>query len=227
MKKQIELPSYFSIDAYQKMGNIDDLSDLQRIVKVLSALTGIDTDEIERWNLDSINEVYAGVNTNLLDIEPMLIPVFEFKGITWGMQPLSKMTVGEYLDLENELKTGDYISILPIIYRPIEKNRLNSFEWKLKYNFKYVVGEVENLFKYYTIEPYDYSKNEEYSSLLKDLPVSMVMGALNFFLFTGITSQSAILTSSTNLSPKEKKILEEKIVNLLINTRDGFPYSLN
>lgn len=226
-KIKVEIPGYLSIDAYTKMGDLDNLTQLKKIVKVLSALTGFSSKEIETWNLDDLYKIYEGVNDSLFEIEPMLMPIFEYKDQIWGLQPISKMTVGEFIDLENELQQNNYLNIFSILYRPVINQKFDTLKWKLKYNFKYVVGEVENLFNYYDVVPYDFRKTSDYGEVLKELPVSLVMGVMNFFLSIGMDLEKSILISSLNLTETEKKNLEKKMDQVFNNISDGSPFWLN
>jgi hypothetical protein len=221
MKKQIELPEYLTIEAYQKLGDIEGLSEIDLVVRVLTAITGYDIDEIRTWDLSSIGEVYRGINKHLLNFENVIIPVFEFEGTLYGMQSLSKMTIGEYIDLERLLAEGNIQEVIAIMYRPITKNKLDSFERMVIMNLKAVAGLVDNIMKWYEIEEYYNIKRFERSEILKRLPMSVATGAYSFFLLTGLQSQISSLIYSEELTPEQKKEIQMTGNSLFNSITDG------
>jgi len=211
MKKKVQLPAYISIEQYSVINNTEHLSDLERVIKIISRITETDEEEIRRWNINSLKEVFNGMQENLFDYTPMLLPIIEFNHTIWGLQPISKMSVGEYIDFENILKTGDLAELMAILYRPIVRNDLGGLEWKIRMNLKYVMGKTENLFKYYDIEKYDNTKRTQRKEILKHLPIQLAMGALDFFLSIGIQSQANIILSSPNLTEMEKEVMRQEM----------------
>lgn len=227
MKKQIELPEWISLKMFQKLNGLENTDDLNKIVKVVSSITDNTEEDVRGWDLDGLKKVFNGIQDNLFEFDPILLPIFEFEGVMWGLQPLSKMTVGEYVDLENILKDGTIAEAISIMYRPITRNDLGGLEWKIKMNLKYVVGEVENLFKYYDIEKYDFRNTITYKRILENLPVSVALGAYNFFLLTGMEYQVNTLISSGNLTKMEKMMVEQMQAQLSANFTAGFSFSTN
>ena len=89
-----------------------------------------------------------------------LVHIFEYNDREWGFIPnLSKMTTGEFIDLDNYLNEKDkqLHKICSILYRPITKK----------------------LDKYYQIEKYE--GTDKYSDELKGVDATIILGAMVFF----------------------------------------------
>lgn len=225
---QITIPSDISVDNYIKFGTLDHLSTTERIIRIVSVIANVDEEEVKKWDLTDISKIYKDLNQRIIDIQPSFFPVFEWKGREWGFQPLHKMTGGEFVELETALKGGidNLAEVLSILYRPVVKNKLNGIEWKIKHNFKYVVGKSENLFKYYEIEDFDVAEKEIRKELFKELPIQIALGAYSFFLSIGEILLRDIPTYFPNL---EKVMTKEKMKELqqLLNTMGGSVHSIH
>lgn len=215
--KQIEitLPEEVTIEQYNKFGQFEHLSEIGKIIRIISAISGYEEKEIQSWDLQSINQIYTDIVDAVNDISPKFVPVFQFKGVTYGIQPFSKMTGGEYISIENKLKDGNMLDVISILYRPVTKNKLDGFKWKLNSTIKYLQGKAENLFKYYSIEEYDTETVEWRKEIFKELPVSIALGAYTFFLTVGLQLSNAILQSSQQLTKEEEKIWMNEMEKVL------------
>lgn len=224
MSKQITvtMPEFITVGQYQKFGTLDHLTNTERIIRIVSAITGHKQEDVQKWNVSSLFKIYKDLNNSINEMEPVFLPIFEWEGETWGFQPIHKMSAGEYIDLETRLKQGiDKLhEVLAILYRPITKHDFDSWEWKLKHNYKYVIGKAENLFKYYTLEDYDVEKREWREERFKKLPVNLALGAYNFFLFVGVKYSNDLQTSFQKIYEKMTKKEKEEL-NQLLNTMDG------
>ena len=219
---KIQIPTEFTIEHYQKLGEYEHLSDLLKIIRVISVISGYDEEDIKTWDLSSINKIYNDLQERILNTTPIFLPIFEWEGIEYGIQPISKMSAGEYIDLDLRLQKGDILEVISILYRPIVSHKFDSLQWKIRNGVKHIQGKAENLFKYYKVEEYDNEKREWRKEIFKSLPVSIALGAYNFFLLIGLQYSNDILQSSPKLTEKEKKMLNKKIRNLLVNTGAGF-----
>lgn len=228
MSKEIEitLPDYITVGQYQNFGTLDHLTHTQRIIRIVSAITGNKEEEVKRWNASSLFEIYKDLNNSINETDPLFLPIFEWQGQTWGFQPIHKMSAGEFIDLESRLKEGisKLHEVLAILYRPITEHKFDSFEWKLKHNYKYIIGKTENLFKYYTLEDYDVEKRTWREEQFKELPVNLALGAYNFFLFVGVKYSNDLSISFQKLYKTMTK-KEKKELNQLLNTTDGSLHS--
>tara|TARA_R110000822_G_scaffold61319_5_gene151815 strand:- start:2689 stop:3408 length:720 start_codon:yes stop_codon:yes gene_type:complete len=219
---KIEIPETLTVGHYQKFGTLDHLTQTKRIVRIVSAIANRDESEVENWPLTSVFQIYKDLNERLEDIQSIFLPIFEWRGTTYGFQPIHKMSVGEFIDMEARLQNGidSMHELLAILYRPIKSNKFDGLEWKIKSNVKYALGKSESLFKYYELEDYDTEKRDWRAELFKEFPLPMGLGAYNFFLFVGMELskdfQTSFQKSVKNLTKKEKKELSQ-----LLNTMDG------
>lgn len=218
---KVNIPTDFTIEHYQKLGQFEHLSEFEKIIRIISAVSGHEEDFIKSWDLSSINKIYNDLQDKITNVQHVFLPIFEFKGIEYGIQPVSKMTGAEYIDLESRLKTGDILEVVSILYRPIVSHKFDSMQWKLRNGIKHIQGKAENLFKYYTVEEYDVEKREWRKDIFKELPVSIALGAYNFFLLIGIQSSNDFLQSSQTLTEKEKMMWQKKVERLLQSTGVG------
>lgn len=93
----------------------------------------------------------------VLNEQPPFQSTFKHRGIEWGFVPnLDKLTYGAFVDLQSV--EGDLLKMMGVLYQPITK----------KHGDKYKVKKYKG-----------YSKN---TLLLQDMPLSVVVGSLAFFL---------------------------------------------
>ena len=137
----ITIPEVITVGQYQQFGTLDHLTNTQRIVRIVSAISGYKEDVVSTWNVTNLFQIYKDLNSRINELEPVFLPIFEWEGTTWGFQPIHKMTGGEYIDLESRLKKGigSLHEVLAILYRPIENHRFDGVEWKIKSNYKYAL----------------------------------------------------------------------------------------
>ena len=206
---KINIPIDFTIEHYQKLGQFEHLSEIEKIIRIISAISNYEEDFIRTWDISSLQKIYLDVHNKIVNTEAVFLPIFEFEGIKYGLQPISKMTAGEYIDLEAQLQGGNVLDVISIIYRPIVEDKFDSFEWKIRNDIKFIQGKAETLFKYYKVEDYDNEKREWRKEIFRDLPMSIALGAYNFFLLIGIQLSNDFLQSSQQLNKKEKKMWKE------------------
>lgn len=219
---QISVPSTLSVGDYVKFGSLEHLSDTEKVIRIVSVLADITEDEVRTFSLSDVSKIYKDFNERLEEIQPIFIPIFEWGNQLWGFQPLHKMKVSEYVDLEKRLTNGieSMSEILSILYRPVTKSSLDGVEWKIKHNLKYVLGKSENLFKYYDIEDYDIEKREFRKKQMDTLPISVALGAYNFFLSTGQMLLKDLATSFRKEMMEMTKEEKEEF-NRLANSMGG------
>ena len=223
--KTIQIPEVITVEQYKKFGTLDHLTNTQRIIRIVSAISGYKEEEVGKWNVSNLFNIYKDLQLRIQELEPVFLPIFEWEGTTWGFQPLHKMSAGEYIDLETRLKDGvDKINeVLAILYRPISEHKFDGIEWKVKSNYKYAIGKTENLFKYYTLEEYDVEKRNWRVEQFNNLPINLALGAYNFFLFVGVKYSNSLETSFQKLYNKMTKEEKEKLNQLLATTDGSIP----
>ena len=209
MKKRITvtLPDYFSISHYKSLNSFEHLDELEKVIHAIAATTEHTVEDIKGWNINDLLGVYKGIGELFDTISNEFYPVFEFKGTTYGFQPISKMLVAEFIDLDARLKDPmkNLEELMAILYRPVINQRFESFEWKVKSYIKTIVGQSENIFKYYDIEEYDSQKRDWRVEVFKDLPISYALGALTFFLQFGLMLQRDLVSSTQSIPMSQKK----------------------
>ena len=223
--KTIQIPEVITVEQYKKFGTLDHLTNTQRIIRIVSAISGYKEEEVGKWNVSNLFNIYKDLQLRIQELEPVFLPIFEWEGTTWGFQPLHKMSAGEYIDLETRLKDGvDKINeVLAILYRPISEHKFDGIEWKVKSNYKYAIGKTENLFKYYTLEEYDVEKRNWRVEQFNNLPINLALGAYNFFLFVGVKYSNSLVTSFQKIYNKMTKEEKEKLNQLLATTDGSIP----
>ena len=174
-----------------------------------------------------LKTVFFCFNKTLLssfeDLTPHFFPIIELDGVKYGFKSITSMTTGEYIDLERlaENPNENLEEIMAILYRPIVKNRFSGIKWAFKSTYKVALGEAENLFKYYEIEKYDNSKRGEQAKILSNIPASIGLGALSFFLV--LATYYSASSSLSSLPPKQQMKEVEKMNKEMasVNTGDG------
>lgn len=227
-KIKVQIPDYFSVKHYKAMGSFEHLDEVEKVIHTIVATTEHTEDEVMRWSMHDMLQVFRGIEGILEEVRNEFYPVFEFKGITYGFQPISKMAVGEWMDLDRRLDNplANLEEILAILYRPVVKENFKGLEWKIKDYIRHLKGEPTNLFKMYEVEEYDVEKREWRKEVFSDLPIEYALGALHFFIIFGLTLQRDLATYSPNLTEEEKvKMIVEfdKVIQELasMNTTDG------
>lgn len=209
----ITIPDYLSINQLKQIQSYEHLSELDRMIKILSIVSDKTEDEIRELSSNNILQIYSDVISNLLDVKNQFFPIFELNGVKYGFKSIAKMSLGEYVDLEMLAKKPmeNIEDIMAILYRPITKEKFNSFKWVIEHGLSVAKGQVEDIFKYYEIEKYDTEKRFDNAEILKHMPAGFALGALSFFLQVATLSLKSTQTSSPkNLSKQEmKKIVKE------------------
>ena len=178
--------SDITIGTYQKYVKIQDSkgSEKNKVVKSLALLCGTTPFVVKKMAYKDLLEI-MGIIKKMIDTEPdkeEFRKTFMFKKEEYGFCPnLSKITTGEYIDLETYCKDpiDNLHIIMSILYRKI--------------NFK------RN--KRYAIE--DYNPDEFKEELFKDCPMDIALNCLGFFLTLG----NGLAKISLNyLEAQEKKL---------------------
>lgn len=193
------------------------------MTKLVALLGGVEEKTIRTWTLPALTQVYAKVLESLQDLDPQFYPIFELDGKKYGYTSMTKMTLGEYVDLERlAVKPYENIEeILAILYRPIVKDRFSGIKWAFKNAYKIALGDAENLFKYYTTEDYDSEERIHNAEKLSVIPATMALGALGFFLVLGNSYLVNSQLSSMDSSERKKTMKEMNKQMASLNIGDG------
>jgi len=217
MKVQINIPEYLSISDWKYFNSLEHLDDSEKMITLISKMGGVDIEEVKKYTPIALQQVYSTLLSSFEDLQPQFHPIFELDNVLYGFKSITSMTTGEYIDLERLCKQPqeNLEEIMAILYRPIVKNRFKGIKWAFKSTYKVALGEAENLFKYYEVEDYDNSKREENSQTLSNIPASIGLGALSFFLVLG--TYYSVSSSLSSLPPKQQ-MTEIKKMNKELDT---------
>jgi hypothetical protein len=222
MEIKINIPEYLTVNQFQKINNLEHLSELEKIIQVIHILTKLDIEVISNWKPEQLKNI-NGILFDKLDLNnTTFYPIVEFNEVKYGFNPISKLTLGEYIDLERLCKNPveNLKLIMAILYRPITKDKTKSFKYSIKNGIKIAQGKADNLFNYYSVEKYNSNETKSNAEIFGGFPVSMALGALSFFLLIGSKSLSNMKEFSNQ--KMLKKMTEYHMNQLLTNIGDGF-----
>ena len=177
--------SDITIGTYQKYVEIQEGkgSEKNKVLRSLALLCGTTINVVKKMAYSDLLEIMQIIKS-LIDTEPdkeEFKKVFIFNKEEYGFVPnLSKITTGEYIDLENYCKEPikNLHTIMSILYRKITFKRNER----------------------YAIEPYDPDQFKE--ELFKDCKMDIALNSLGFFLTLGSVLAR---TSASYLNQQEMK----------------------
>ena len=178
--------SDITIDTYQKYVKIQESkgSEKNKVIKSLALLCNTTPFVVKKMAYSDLLEI-MGIIKKMIDTEPKtedFKKVFKFNKIEYGFVPnLSKLSTGEYIDLEAYCKNpiDNLHIIMSILYRVVTFKR----------------GER------YAIESYDPDQFKE--ELFKECPMNIALSSLGFFLTLGSVLAR---TSQRYLKAQEKRV---------------------
>jgi len=178
--------SDITIDTYQKYVKIQEGkgTEKNKVIKSLALLCNTTPFVVKKMAYSDLLEI-MGIIKKMIDTEPKtedFQKVFKFNKIEYGFVPnLSKLSTGEYIDLEAYCKNpiDNLHIIMSILYRVVTFKR----------------GER------YAIESYDPDQFKE--ELFKECPMNIALSSLGFFLTLGSVLAR---TSQRYLKAQEKRV---------------------
>lgn len=152
-----------TLDQFQKYSELvqrDDLSDYETNKRKIQIFTGISHKEAGQITAVDFEAILNQIDL-ALNQEAVFDPLFDMQGVKFGFIPnLDEITAGEFIDLSSYgTDTTKLHNTMAVLFRPI-KNR--------------------DAFGNYSIESYEGTK--QYADVMKQMPLSIVNGALVFFL---------------------------------------------
>lgn len=223
MEIKLNIPDYLSIKDWKYFNKLELMSDMDRMIHFISYIAKIEIDEVKKWTPGTITEAYSKTIEILEDSQPKFYPVFELEGVKYGFSAISKMSLGEYVDLERLTKNPEINleEIMALLYRPITKHKFNTFKWGFKSKYKVAQNQIEDPFKYFTIEAYDSDVRKDNATMMEDLPVSFALGALNFFLAQSNMSLLGMQAYSLPSRKEQIEAMKKAKESVSINIGDG------
>jgi len=166
MRVKISVPNDLSeikLWQYQKFLEIQKQNKDENFLasKMIEIFCGIELKDAYKMKAKDVHRI-TGILADMFEQKPVLINRFYLNNIEYGFIPnLDEMTLGEYVDLDTYLPKWEEIEkAMAVLYRPITKT------YKGKYQ----------------IEDYTAQGQDAY----KDMPMSIVFGAMFFFYRLGI-----------------------------------------
>ena len=209
MKKnyKLEMPEYLSIEIYQQLQNLEHLSELGKLIEAIHVFTGIDRDELKTWDIADLGRVAKDYSA--IDTQEQFYPLMKLNDKTYGYADISTMSLGEFIDLENLCKkpNENLHEIMAVLYREVKSHKFDNFIWNVKHNVQINRKKVDNVFKWYKIREYNSEDRVVDSNVMKELPVSLALGALSFFLST------ASLHYLNSINSSERPVAERAMMN--------------
>jgi len=182
-----DLPLKKYVRVMKVLDDKENITELEKIVKILRVLSDIPEADILRLPVKNINQL--GVHlTKFLQTLPNdeLNHVLNIKGVEYGFHPkISDISFGEWVDIDSYINEGVHDNmhkIMAILYRPIT----------LKSGDKY------------QIEPYEPCKDRE-EIMLNNLTVGDFYGVSVFFSQLGRELLSRSLLSSIQTLKKDRE----------------------
>jgi hypothetical protein len=223
---EIKLPEYISISDYKKIISLEHLTESEQMLVRIAILTKNDIDTVRKWTGNEVANITNQITDLVNSTKPEFYPLIEFEGKTYGFSPLSKMTLGEYIDLESLCKdvNNNLSEIMALLFREVTNNKFDSFQWRLKSRVKLALGKTEDLFKYYKIKPYDSDDRPIDAEIFEQFPVKYLLGALFFFTLIKTEYLKSTLLSLIPNKEETTMMMENEMEQLLLSIGDGLAH---
>lgn len=183
MKLEINVPTSLSeitLGQYQKYLKIAENNQDGNFLdaKMIEIFCGVPLSESYKIKMSSVRAVIDILN-ELLSTNPNHVERFEMNGTEYGFVPdLDELTLGEYVDLDNNISNWDNMHIaMNVLYRPIKHSQ----------------GRRYNIV--------EYSVDNE--NKMKDMPLDAAIGSIFFFYNLGIELSRHTILYSNNQQEME------------------------
>ena len=157
MQIEVSIPSTLKevkLKDYQSLLLIDKPNDED----LLKCILNINTKELGKIKDKDVDYLINHIN-KLFEQEHKFIPTFNLNGVAYGFIPnLDEITYGENKDITSYINEwGNMHKAMAVLFRPL----------KQKQGHKYLIEEYEG--------------SHKYSEVMKQMPLSVVLGAMVFF----------------------------------------------
>lgn len=183
MKISINVPTSLSeitLGQYQKYLKIAENNQDGNFLdaKMIEIFCGVPLSESYKIKMSSVRAVIDILN-ELLSTNPNHVERFEMNGTEYGFVPdLDELTLGEYVDLDNNISNWDNMHIaMNVLYRPVKHNQ----------------GRRYNIVEY----------NVDNANKMKDMPLDAAIGSIFFFYNLGIELSRHTILYSNNQQEME------------------------
>jgi hypothetical protein len=184
---------------YMLLENRTDLTEFEFEKRKIEIFTGLNRKDIANVRYSDYAEILVQID-KALNQSAEFVPTFKIKDVEFGFVPnLDKITTGEYVDMKKYDAGVDTLhNLMAILFRPIKK---------------------KDSFNNYSI--IEYQGAEQYANIMKQMPLSIVNGALVFFW-----NLANELTNYTQRFMEVEQAKEKSLLNTL-KSGDGMVQSLN
>ncbi len=181
------------LDATKDMDEAEDAHKMNK--KLIEAFCGIEYDLVDSIPISDVEKLLETLRM-AFERDYDLTTRFDLLDVDMGFIPkLDDMSLGEYIDCENYIgEWQDMHKAMAVLYRPV------NFKSKDKY----------------TIAPY--KPSEEIQELMKDMPLSVVMGSMVFFYRLGMELSMA---TRNYIQQSLKKDITSQVKMALEQSGDG------
>jgi len=183
MKIEVTIPNNLNeitLGQYQKFLSIAENNKEGEFLnaKMIEIFCGISLAETYNLKMSSVTAILDILN-DMLSQKPQHIIQFKMGGVNYGFIPdLDELTLGEYIDLDNNISKWDQIHVaMNVLYRPIKDSK------GVNYNIK------------------DYDTSD--SDKMKNMPLGAAMGSIFFFYNLGLELSRDTILSSNNQTEME------------------------
>ena len=195
MKVELTIPTdlnELTLRQYQNFVKVKDTTNDNEMLaeKMIQIFCGIELKEIVNIKFSEVRKLVEHFN-KLFSETPKFTPTFKIQNVEFGFIPdLQNISFGEYVDLEENLKSWDtYHKAMAVMYRPI----------KLKVKDGYEIME--------------YKGSAEFAELMKFAPLGVTLSSSVFFWNLGselLQSTIAYLETEILKSPKMLETLAKE-----------------
>jgi len=167
-------------------------------LKMIEIFCEVTEDQAKQIDSDSANKVIK-ILVDLLSFEQPLTESFKLKGINFGWIPkLDNLSFGEFLDLNNNIDNWEnMVTAMAVLYRPVTGRAADG---------KYLIEKYEG---------------DKYHEILKEMPLSVVLGATVFFWNLGVDLVTSTLCSleveMSKMSTRQRASFQESGDGLLVS----------
>lgn len=173
------------------LDNRTDLSDEDKVLRKAKIFTGLSFSQVSAMSYSNLEWVIKQVD-KALNEESEFSNRFTMKGVEFGFIPnFDDIKAKEFFDLTSyNDKIEELHKLMAILYRPIKEN---------DYLGNYTIAE--------------YQGTKEWSEAMRQTPLSIVNGALGFFLTLSEACKNHILKSTAKVKAKKAQQPQTTIPN--------------
>ena len=119
-----------TLGQFMQLSMINDTENqIERVIKLINALSDISEYVIERISLSDLSKI----DLSWIDKEVPSVPMsrFTFEGKEYGAMEFTKLTLGEFSDLEHFIKEnylGNVHRVMAILIRPIVDGKIEKYD---------------------------------------------------------------------------------------------------